>query len=178
MSRHTDSEAFHAGPSSETLQRPDGVQWRVLPSCGLSGAVQGGWSRQRGPRGQRPAPLGTGRRPCGVRGEGKSGQICCRGGALAARLREIHLASTVVLVLANTPWSSASHLGTLKRAVPGGARPQGPGGRYRPSYRVPVLEGTWRSEERRTRGGPLAGFWGVRGWPVLPPDPRSLKLGS
>lgn len=91
-----------------------------------------------------------------MRGEGKSGQICCRGGALAARLREIHLASTVVLVLANTPWSSASHLGTLKRAVPGGARPQGPGGRYRPSYRVPVLEertGCMR------RGGPEGVPW-------------------
>lgn len=96
-----------------------------------------------------------------MRGEGKSGQICCRGGALAARLRKIHLASTVVLVLANTPWSSASHLGTLKRAVPGGARPQGPGGRYRPSYRVPVLEGTWRSEDPRGSLGWVLGGEGL-----------------
>lgn len=179
MSKHTDSEAFHTGPSSETLQRPDGVQWRVLPSWGLLGAVQGGWSRQRGPRGQRPAPPGN--RQEALRGA-RRGQVRADllpwGGAGRQAPRNpsrFHRGACP----GKHPLEQRQPPGHPQKGCSGRGQAPRPWRQISPQLQSPRPRGEDRLyEERRTRGGPLAGFWGVRGWPVLPPDPRSLKLGS
>lgn len=181
MSRRTNSEECLA--QGYARERPRDLQeCRGRPQPGALGRWGGpcrGDLEDRG-LGLGPAACAPGNRQealggvdRGVRGEGKSGQICCRGGCWPP--------GSISLPPWCLSWQTAPGAMPATWAASEGLFREGPGPNA-PKAGITKLQsshprggtGVWGKEYPRGSSGWIRG---ARAWPVLPPDPRSLKLG-